>query len=63
MNEKKLLARFLKSDQGAITVDWVVLTAALIGMGIGFALALSGGIEALADGISTSLSNQHVGIE
>ncbi len=55
--------RFTKSDEGAITVDWVVLTAALIGSGIAFTLALSGGMETLADGVSTNLSDQDVGVE
>ena len=63
MNVKRLLIRFFKSDKGAITVDWVVLTAALIGMGIAFALALSGGMETLADRVSTNLSDQDIGIE
>ena len=30
----KLLAHFIAAEDGAITVDWVVLTAALIGVGM-----------------------------
>ena len=30
----KRLARFIASEDGAITVDWVVLSAALIGLGM-----------------------------
>lgn len=42
--------RFLRCESGAITVDWVVLTAATAGM----ALAATGVIE---DGIATLASN------
>ena len=29
---KQKLVTFLKSEEGAVTVDWVVLTAAIIGL-------------------------------
>lgn len=29
---KRLLRQFYKSDDGAVTVDWVVLTAAIVGL-------------------------------
>ncbi len=31
---KKVLARFLEGESGAVTVDWVVLSAAIIGLGM-----------------------------
>lgn len=30
----KLAKAFLKDDAGAVTVDWVVLTAAIVGLGL-----------------------------
>ena len=30
-------ARFLSSEDGAVTVDWVVLAAAIVGLGVGVA--------------------------
>jgi hypothetical protein len=30
----KRFSAFLKDDAGAVTVDWVVLTAAVVGLGI-----------------------------
>lgn len=29
-----LIKNFAKSESGAVTVDWVVLTAALVGLGL-----------------------------
>jgi Flp pilus assembly pilin Flp len=30
----KTAARFLRDEDGAVTVDWVVLTAAIVGLGL-----------------------------
>ncbi len=30
----KSIAKFLKDEDGAVTVDWVVLTAAVVGLGM-----------------------------
>jgi Flp pilus assembly pilin Flp len=30
----KRLARFVRAEDGAVTVDWVVLTAAVVGLGL-----------------------------
>ncbi len=32
---RRVFADFLKNEDGAVTVDWVVLTAAIVGLGIG----------------------------
>ena len=39
--------RFLQSEAAAITVDWVVLTAALSAFGLVTAAVVSGGLENL----------------
>ena len=31
---KALINNFLRSEDGAVTVDWVVLTAAIVGLGL-----------------------------
>ena len=37
----KFVRRFRQQDEGAMTVDWVVLTAAIVGLGVGL-IALIG---------------------
>ena len=48
--------RFKKDEDGAVTVDWVVLTAAIVGLGIAVLPSVSGGTTSLADKVSSSLS-------
>jgi Flp pilus assembly pilin Flp len=52
-----LIANFAKSEAGAVTVDWVVLTAAIVGLGLAVMGVVSGGVEDLATDINTSLTN------
>ncbi|CTQ48416.1 hypothetical protein [Jannaschia donghaensis] len=51
------LRSFIVSESGAVTVDWVVLTAALVGLALAVTSVVSGGIEDLAKDISRVLSN------
>jgi Flp pilus assembly pilin Flp len=37
----KLAQRFLNDESGAVTVDWVVLTAAIVGLGIAVIAAIA----------------------
>lgn len=48
---------FASNESGAVTVDWVVLTAALVGLGLAVMSVVSGGVENLSGDISTSLTN------
>lgn len=50
------LKSFLSSESGAVTVDWVVLTAALVGLGLAVMAVVSGGVEDLSGNISTALT-------
>ncbi|MBF9034092.1 hypothetical protein HKCCE2091_07560 [Rhodobacterales bacterium HKCCE2091] len=52
---------FLHSESGAVTVDWVVLTGALTGIGLAVVSVLSQGLENLSDDISRQLSTQDPG--
>lgn len=51
---------FLTSECGAITVDWVVMTAAVVGLGLASALAVRSGTGALGQDVQSSLSNASV---
>lgn len=52
-----LLARFVRRQEGAVTVDWVVITAAVIGLGIGVILTVSDGSGNVATTLGSSLSD------
>lgn len=56
----KLAKNFKNDESGAVTVDWVVLTAAIVGLGIAVLAAVSDGVENLSDDIDTQLSGQGV---
>lgn len=48
---------FCADEDGAVTVDWVVLTAAIVGLGIAVILAVRTGTVDMASDIGTTLSN------
>jgi Flp pilus assembly pilin Flp len=48
---------FISSESGAVTVDWVVLTAALVGLGLAVMSVVSGGVENLSNDIGQSLAD------
>lgn len=50
-----LFIDFLKGESGAITVDWVVLTAALIGLGLAVITTVSNGALDHAGGLGANL--------
>ncbi len=52
----KLAKNFKNDESGAVTVDWVVLTAALVGLGLAVIAVVSGGLNTAANSINTSLS-------
>lgn len=54
------ITEFLKSESGAVTVDWVMLTAATVGLGIATTAAVRGGVGSLADSVEASLTNATV---
>jgi Flp pilus assembly pilin Flp len=56
----KTLTSFLSDESGAVTVDWVVLTAALVGLGLAVISVVSGGLEDLSGDIATQLGQDHV---
>jgi Flp pilus assembly pilin Flp len=54
------IKNFRAEEDGAVTVDWVVLTAAIVGLGIAVILAVRGGTVDMAGDIGTTLSNANV---
>jgi hypothetical protein len=50
------IKNFAAKDDGAVTVDWVVLTAAVIGLGFGVFSLVQSGADDLATGIETELT-------
>ena len=52
---------FKNDESGAVTVDWVVLTAAIVGLGMVVMTTVGGGIEGLGDKIVTELDNPDAG--
>lgn len=54
------LYNFLMNEDGAVTVDWVVLTAAIVGLGIAVMASVGDGTTQLSDTISSNLANQEI---
>lgn len=49
--------RFITDENGAVTVDWVVLTAALVGLGLATMGVVSSGVEDVSSDIDGSLQS------
>ena len=51
---------FARDEDGAVTVDWVVLTAAVVGLGIAAIATVRDGVDSLAGDIDGSLEGGEV---
>mgnify|MGYP001025518266 FL=1 len=51
-----LINNFAKSESGAVTVDWIVLTAAIVLLGGAVVGAVQTGAVSAAGGISTAMT-------
>lgn len=56
MNFMAKIKNFVTDESGAVTVDWVVLTAAIVGLGIAVVASVRTGVTTLGTNISTSLT-------
>lgn len=56
MKLKNLIARFRKDEDGAVTVDFVVLTAGVVVVAIALATFFGSELGELADGIAENIS-------
>jgi hypothetical protein len=60
MKLSALIGTFCTDDAGAVTVDWVVLTAAVVGLGLAVVASVRTGANSVASQISSSLSSAAV---
>jgi len=56
----KLFEKFAADESGAVTVDWVVLTAAIVGLGIAVLLSVSAGVEDMSGDVEDKLFAQRI---
>ncbi|MGC9419426.1 MAG: Flp family type IVb pilin [Rhodovulum sp.] len=56
----ELIKRFHNDESGAVTVDWVVLTAAIVGLGIAVLSTVKTGVDDLAGDIESALTSASV---
>ncbi|MDR9393544.1 Flp family type IVb pilin [Roseovarius sp. SYSU LYC5161] len=56
----KFIKNFRKDEDGAVTVDWVVLTAAIVGLGVAGVATVEGGVNTLASSISSGVADETV---
>ena len=52
--------RFLRCQDGATTVDWIVLTAAIVTMGVGVIFSVGSAVPELGDNLSAAMSEYEV---
>ena len=57
---KRAATRFCGDETGAVTVDWVVLTAALVGLGMASAAVVSAGVENVSEETASELANTSI---
>jgi len=55
------IKNFRNDEDGAVTVDFVVLTAAIVVLGLAVGTAVSTGATGLANKIEDTLENQNAG--
>ena len=56
----KFLNKFRKDEDGAVTVDWVVLTAAVVGLASAAILSIQGGTGSVGTTVGGNLSARTV---
>jgi len=60
MTLKTLIKRFERDEDGAVTVDWVVLTAAIVGLGIAVLTTVGGATDDYGGTVGDYMSSQGV---
>jgi Flp pilus assembly pilin Flp len=51
-----MFMNFINDESGAVTVDWVVLTAAVVGLGLIVMAAVKPAVSTLSTDIATSIT-------
>ncbi|ARE41390.1 Flp pilus assembly protein, pilin Flp [Rhodovulum sp. P5] len=54
------IKNFRDDESGAVTVDWVVLTAAIVGLGVAVLSTVQGGVTSMAGKIQASLTGAEI---
>jgi len=55
-----MIKYFLSNESGAVTVDWVVLTAGLVGLGLATTAVVSAGVQDLSGDTSAQLEDDGI---
>jgi len=55
-----VLRIFARTETGAVALDWCILTASMMGMGMAAAIVLSSGPRSLAGSVAASMSGAQV---
>lgn len=55
------ISNFCKNEEGAVTVDWVVLTALIVGLAVAAFSGIEGGVTGLTASLLAFLQNITVG--
>ncbi|MGI1660771.1 Flp family type IVb pilin [Palleronia sp. KMU-117] len=53
---KEFVSRFSQDEDGAVTVDWVVLTAAIVGIGLAVITVVAGGVGNVTAAIDADIN-------
>lgn len=53
---RKHLSAFARNEDGAVTVDWVALTAGIVFLGMAAGFTVSSSVPHIADNISSTMS-------
>lgn len=54
------IKKYLRSEDGAVTVDWVVMTGGVVGLGLATTALVSGGVSGASNNISGALGSNIV---
>ncbi len=54
---KKFLNAFVKDEDGAVTVDWVVLTAAIVGIALAIIAVIRTSLDTAATDIAEAITD------
>mgnify|MGYP003418234708 CR=1 FL=1 len=57
---KVFAKKFSTDESGAITVDWVVLTASIVGLGVAAIAAITGNMGSVGANVDSFLSGQSI---
>ncbi len=59
-NARATLARFFRGEDGAVTIDWVVLTGFIVFLGIAASFFVATSVPMVADKVSTNMKEMTV---